>query len=378
MSSDRPWYKRYPSDFIAGTISLSLEEAGAYSYIIDLIHDRGGPIPDDPQWIARVCGCSTRKWKGIRVKLIQAGKIYENDGFISSKRAEKDAETNAKEARKLSESGAKGAEKTNKKKAEENENNDLGKNRPEKTERHTRSQILEELPNGNSIGATSARKPKGATPLADDWQPSEQNYRTGEAEGYDHDEIGWLADGFRDHWQGNGKRRSEWGRTFANWLRSDISHRNIDQRRKSRCREQGASFADTARDLAARMAGRSDGDSPDEIHVAGGPGTGAGHDPGGHEAGPPGRFGAGTDAPGNPDQEAPGQPRANGGGVPDQTRGSAGGHGAVRATEGPGKLNVVSVVEGTVRPDRGRLGAAAVDAQGDGLTDIPEFLQRMA
>ena len=28
--------------------------------LIDLIHDRGGPIPDDAQWIARVCGCSTR------------------------------------------------------------------------------------------------------------------------------------------------------------------------------------------------------------------------------------------------------------------------------------------------------------------------------
>lgn len=80
--SARPWYKRYASDFIAGTISLTLEEAGAYSYIIDLLHDRGGPIPDDAQWIARVCGCSTRKWKTIRQRLIQAGKIYENEGAL--------------------------------------------------------------------------------------------------------------------------------------------------------------------------------------------------------------------------------------------------------------------------------------------------------
>lgn len=32
----RPWYKRYPSDFIAGTIGLSLEEKGAYSVCLDL------------------------------------------------------------------------------------------------------------------------------------------------------------------------------------------------------------------------------------------------------------------------------------------------------------------------------------------------------
>jgi uncharacterized protein YdaU (DUF1376 family) len=125
----RPWYKRFPSDFITGTISLTLEEAGAYSYVIDLIHDRGGAIPDDPQWIARVCGCSTRKWKTIRERLIQAGKITQNDGFISSERAQNDAENGAKEARKFAESGAKGGRKLPEKKAPPSENKDLDKNR---------------------------------------------------------------------------------------------------------------------------------------------------------------------------------------------------------------------------------------------------------
>jgi uncharacterized protein YdaU (DUF1376 family) len=127
--SARPWYKRFPSDFICGTISLTLEEAGAYSYIIDLIHDRGGPIPDDPQWIARVCGCSTRKWKTIREGLIQAGKITQNDGFISSRRAQKDLENGAKEARKLAESGVKGGRKLPEKKATSSKSKDLDKKR---------------------------------------------------------------------------------------------------------------------------------------------------------------------------------------------------------------------------------------------------------
>lgn len=85
--SARPWYKRYPSDFISGTLRMSLEEKGALSMVLDLIYDRGGPIPDDPQWVARVCGCSTRKWKKIKSKLVEFGKIELVDGKIYNARA---------------------------------------------------------------------------------------------------------------------------------------------------------------------------------------------------------------------------------------------------------------------------------------------------
>lgn len=139
--SSRPWYKRFPSDFISGTISLTLEEAGAYSYIIDLIHDRGGPIPDDPQWIARVCGCSTRKWKSIRESLIQAGKISEVDGLITQKRAENDTQNWAKEGRNLAENGSKGGRKPSEKKVTPSKNNNLTGNRL----KHSRSQKPEAI-----------------------------------------------------------------------------------------------------------------------------------------------------------------------------------------------------------------------------------------
>lgn len=141
--SGNPWYPRYPADFIAGTLALTLEEKGAYSIVLDLIYDRGGPIDDDPAWLARVCGCSTRRWKTIRLRLIEFGKITAENGRITNKRAEKQIEKRAKEARKLSENGAKGAEKANEKKATSANNNNLGKKGPEKSERHTRSQKLE-------------------------------------------------------------------------------------------------------------------------------------------------------------------------------------------------------------------------------------------
>lgn len=80
----RTWYKRYPSDFIYETDRLSLEEKGAYSMILDCIYDNQGPIEDAPQRIAHLCGCSTRKWKVIRERLIQEGKISVSDGLISA------------------------------------------------------------------------------------------------------------------------------------------------------------------------------------------------------------------------------------------------------------------------------------------------------
>ena len=92
-----PWYKRYGADFVFGTMGLTLEERGAYSIIIDLIHDRGKPIPDDARFMAGILGVSTRKWRSLRNALIDAGKIYEAEGFLSNERCDRDLATPLRE-----------------------------------------------------------------------------------------------------------------------------------------------------------------------------------------------------------------------------------------------------------------------------------------
>jgi uncharacterized protein YdaU (DUF1376 family) len=123
--SARPWYRRYGSDFIAGTLGLTLEEKGAYSLILDLIYDHGGPIADDPRYIAGVCGCSVRKWNAIRATLVKAGKIEVGDGTISNSRAIFELENDAKTTRKLSENGRTGGNKRAENEAARKENNGL-------------------------------------------------------------------------------------------------------------------------------------------------------------------------------------------------------------------------------------------------------------
>lgn len=124
--SDHPWYKRYGADFVHGCLGLTLEQKGAYSLCLDLIYDRRGPIPDDPRWLAGVCGVSVRKWKTLRAALIADGKIVERESGLSNVRAEKEIENALKTARKHAENGAKGGNKSRENKPGVNENNDIG------------------------------------------------------------------------------------------------------------------------------------------------------------------------------------------------------------------------------------------------------------
>lgn len=123
--SGAPWYKRYSSDFIAGTVGLTLEQKGAYSLILDVIYDRGGPVPDDARYWAGLCGCSVRKWNTIKTQLAAMGKIVVSEGMISNFRAEKEIENSQRTAEKHAKNGSKGGEKRAENERALSENNDL-------------------------------------------------------------------------------------------------------------------------------------------------------------------------------------------------------------------------------------------------------------
>lgn len=121
----RPWYRRFPDNFIGGTVGLTLEEKGAYSLVLDLMYVRGGPIPDEPRYIAGVCNCSVRKWVAIRARLIEAGKVIAEDGFLMNPRAQEEIAKADEQAEKLAENGSKGGNKSAEKRATFKKNNAL-------------------------------------------------------------------------------------------------------------------------------------------------------------------------------------------------------------------------------------------------------------
>lgn len=161
--SSRPWYKRYGADFVHGTLGLTLEEKGAYSLCLDLIYDRGGPIPDDARWLAGVCGVSVRKWNAIRDRLVDVGKLGAEGGFLTNTRAEREIAIAAKTARKLAENGSKGGNKRAENERGARNNNNIAQaglsHRAHKPE--AREDIEE--PNG-SLSETDVSDAQPATP----------------------------------------------------------------------------------------------------------------------------------------------------------------------------------------------------------------------
>jgi len=135
-----PWYKRFPSDFVAGTLGLSLEEKGAYSLLIDLMHDRGGPLDKDLKALSIAFGCSPPRVERILAALLAKGKLIETaEGRLSNPRVEHDLQAAAVLREKQRQNGRRSAELRQNQRAKplKNKESDSNKRQP------TRSQRLE-------------------------------------------------------------------------------------------------------------------------------------------------------------------------------------------------------------------------------------------
>ena len=114
MVAGRPYYQRYPSDFIMGTMTMDLETRGAYSLLIDLMNERDRPLPDEPRFIAGQLNCTAQKWRAIREKLLaDPRKLYiDADGCLTNPRFEREREQRQKAHARSVEAGRKGGEKS--------------------------------------------------------------------------------------------------------------------------------------------------------------------------------------------------------------------------------------------------------------------------
>lgn len=207
------WYKRCGADFIHGTMMLSLEEKGAYSLCLDLIYDRGGPIPDDARWLSGVCGVSIRKWNAIRDRLISLGKIYAENDLLSNVRADFELVSTELSSRERAESGAKGGRKRAENACQSAKNNDLAQAEPKREEKKREEEegTPPSPPAGGRRGKhllpsdwevpTIAELPPKARACAEQWTAA--SYDT-------------HAEAFASYWRGEGKMKSDWRGTWAN------------------------------------------------------------------------------------------------------------------------------------------------------------------
>lgn len=79
-----PWNLR---DFLQGVRGLKPDQIGLYAIILNLLYDTMGQLKDDEGFISGHCKCEVRYYRKIRQSLIDAGKIYEADGYLYNNRA---------------------------------------------------------------------------------------------------------------------------------------------------------------------------------------------------------------------------------------------------------------------------------------------------
>jgi hypothetical protein len=84
-------YRRDPQAALDDMCAVPFADRAAYVTVIELIHARGGAIPDDAHEIARRCGCDPALWRRIRARLIDLGKLYADDGWLRAGFADKEA-----------------------------------------------------------------------------------------------------------------------------------------------------------------------------------------------------------------------------------------------------------------------------------------------
>lgn len=219
------WYKRCGADFIHGTMNLTLEEKGAYSLCLDLIYDRGGPIPDDTRWLAGVCGVSLRKWATLRARLITLGKLTCDGGLISNSRADFEILSADLSSRERAESGSKGGRKRAENDAASNKTKDLGQ-----AELKPKEKIREDKKEGETNVS-----PRGqGFRLPDDWEPRTLGPDTIAGQIVAARGHPWAVralESFRNHWRsanGPNARKRDWQAAWANWI---IEQDNRDGRR---------------------------------------------------------------------------------------------------------------------------------------------------
>lgn len=83
-----PYFRFYPSDFMAGVRGMTAQEVGVYTMLLCLIYEAGGPVENNPLRLATYCGLRLPTFERTCEKLIALGKITAADGWLSNARAE--------------------------------------------------------------------------------------------------------------------------------------------------------------------------------------------------------------------------------------------------------------------------------------------------
>lgn len=211
-----PWFKFFPSDWLAGTRGLSAAETGVYITLICIMHEREAPILMDDTRLARLCGLPARNFRRALVALIDQGKVVEKDGGLWNERVGETLLERQKTTSLRSRSASSRWEKIKEKQCEAD-----ASAMQVHTEARSQKPDIKETPKGVS-------KKKRGTRLPEDWRLPRPWGEWAQAEGFAADTIRSEADKFKDYWistPGQKGVKLDWQATWRNWIRNSNGKR---------------------------------------------------------------------------------------------------------------------------------------------------------
>lgn len=110
--SDRMTYVQWHiRDFLQGVRGMKPDQIGIYTIVLLLIYDSMGMLRDDDRFIAGHCQLDIRYYRRLRQQLIDAGKVYEADGYLYNNRAQAEIAKFCESSKKKREAAAAREEK---------------------------------------------------------------------------------------------------------------------------------------------------------------------------------------------------------------------------------------------------------------------------
>lgn len=156
-----PWFKFYPSDWIAGVSRLSAAERGVYVTLLALMYDHGEPIVRDDVRLARMCGLPTPGLTRALNSLLALGKVTLEGNRLFNERAK--VECHEREV--LIGHKREGARVTNEKRAKKSSDGfRISARTTARTKGATRAPASEPEPEGSSLRSEPKNTPlRGAS-----------------------------------------------------------------------------------------------------------------------------------------------------------------------------------------------------------------------
>lgn len=110
-SSNIPYFRFYPADFMLGVRGMSAQEIGVYTMILCRIYEGSGPVEYNPLRLSTYCGMRQATFDKVLEKLVDLDKLQMHGGMISNARADIEIAKRADDLKNNSKAGKASAEK---------------------------------------------------------------------------------------------------------------------------------------------------------------------------------------------------------------------------------------------------------------------------